>query len=163
MATIYIDLDGVVADFELRYTEVTGRLWLGSEPSAVRWARLKGKEEGFYAGIRPYPWAKSFVERVQDLASKSGLTVATLSALPSVIEFPTAKDEKLDWVEKTFPEIEGSYLAKSSSVKWKFATPGSIIIDDNPRNVAQWMKFGGIAIRHLNFEDSLVQLEEVLK
>lgn len=161
MRNIYIDLDGVLADFDLRYFEVTGKDFI-NVPSKLRWSLLEGKQEGFYAGIRPYLWSIHFVERIFGLTESHGFKVQTLSALPSAIEFKTARDEKLDWVSAHFPEIEGSFIAKSSADKKRYSAPGDILIDDNPRNVAQWMKAGGMAIRHLNFEDSLIQLGDLL-
>ena len=60
MTGIYVDLDGVLANFTERYWEVTGEDFSEIEDSVVRWGKLKGKEEGFYRRILPFRGYEQF-------------------------------------------------------------------------------------------------------
>ena len=64
MTGIYVDLDGVLANFTERYWEVTGEDFSEIEDSGVRWGKLKGKEEGFYREILPYQGYEQFMKEM---------------------------------------------------------------------------------------------------
>lgn len=165
MAYLNIDMDGVLADFDKHYQVVTGTDFHSEVPSQERWNRLKGSEAKFYSDMPAYPGYFSFLEEISKLIENTLWTPRYLSAKPSLLEVPDIERQKLAWLYNKVPILSEDWplvMAESSSEKCKFCEAGDILIDDNPRNVAQWMKRGGIAIRHLSFHDSLVQLRELL-
>jgi hypothetical protein len=161
MNSIYVDLDGVVANFKAHYHAVTGYDFNSVPDTKTRWNMLEQHRVGFYKDIPPYIGFRDFMSEVNGMAVEKGYLVCLLSALPTVLPFTTARPEKEEWSKYYLPGFP-LYLSESSEEKSKLCKKGDIIIDDNPRNVAQWMKAGGIAIRHISFKDSLVQLRELL-
>ena len=162
MTGIYVDLDGVLANFTERYWEVTGEDFSEIEDSVVRWGKLKGKEEGFYRRILPFRGYEQFMKELEAKSLRHRFPLRVLTALPTVIEFDTAAQEKLDWCRQYLNLVFPVLIVKSSQEKQFVCNQGDILIDDNPRNVAQWMNCGGIAIRHIDFQDTLIQLGELL-
>jgi 5'(3')-deoxyribonucleotidase len=162
MTGIYVDLDGVLANFLDRYWAATGISFDRVPDSGTRWENLKGKEEGFYRSILPYRGYELFMKELDEMSLRHRFPVRILTALPTVIEFETAEQEKLDWCKQYLNLAFPVLLVKSSEEKQFVCKRGDILIDDNPRNVAQWMNNGGIAIRHLSFRDTLIQLRELL-
>jgi hypothetical protein len=160
MKIVYLDLDGVVADFNKRYREVTGVEFDLQCSTTMRWGRLKGKEMGFYGGIPTYPEFQDFVSSVKSFVNSHADSLQILTALPSVLSMPTAAVEKMAWCGKYLPGLTVT-ICPASIDKQVLAKSGDILVDDNPRNVAQWMDRGGIAIRHINFKDTLIQLGEL--
>jgi 5'(3')-deoxyribonucleotidase len=161
MRTVYLDLDGVVANFDQRYLDVTGVEFASISSPTERWGKLKGKEKGFYEGILPYKGYEAFVDKLLAFLHEGHFRIHVLTALPLMLNMPSAGAEKAAWCHKYLPKFPTT-LCRFSQDKQYMAKHGDILIDDNPRNVAQWMKQGGIAIRHLNFDDTRIQLEELL-
>lgn len=160
MLTVNVDLDGVLGDFKGRYFQVTGVHFDSIKDPQERWDLLKGHEVGFYKSISPFWGAASFVN---DILLLDGIDhVRVLSALPSLLEFPTGTIEKVKWVSRIIHPYLETHVAEKSSDKHKWAKPGDILIDDNSWNIHQWNQAGGIGILHINFEKSLEQLKNVL-
>lgn len=166
MRRINIDLDGVLADFDGHYKTVTGVSFKSIKDARERWELLIGKEDDFYLNMPVANGGLELLWEIERLCERKQIEIGVLSALPSIIPFPTAKEQKLQWVKDklgfsgyTMDFVE---FAKSSRSKQRFAQPGHILIDDNPRNVAQWMYRGGIAVRHLHMSDTVAQLQELL-
>jgi len=180
---IYLDLDGVLADFEAGYKKASrGRFDRGS-PDGSR------SEDGFHmeaaaamamvgAGTMAVPttdafWkvvldAKDFwlnlpvMEGAQELwqaCLRTGAPVEILSA-PSSRDTERAIEQKKEWFGKHFcPNTKMNF--RKAREKAEFATPNAVLIDDYHPNIVAWALSGGMAIHHLKVEQSISFLEEI--
>jgi hypothetical protein len=58
--------------------------------------------------------------------------------------------------------IPGTKLILSKAENKKdYARPNSILIDDNVKNIADWIGAGGIGILHTSAEDTIKQLKKL--
>lgn len=149
--TIYIDMDGVVADFNFYVSNVLGREigWGVHDLTSEEWDKI-AEIPNLYRqlpligdSVKMVGLCKSFSTRVN---------VEFLTAIPRQSTMPSAKQDKLDWINEHFPGIPVNF-GPFSRDKQHWARPGDILIDDKPSNVKEWGDAGGIPIHHLgNYE-----------
>ena len=145
--TIYIDMDGVVADFNLFVSNLLGRQigWDQHDLNAKEWDILSNIPN-LYAQL---PLIEESVKMVELCKSfKSEVNVEFLSAIPRQTTMPSAKQDKIDWINMYFPETVVNFGPYSKDKQY-WARPGDILIDDKPSNIDEWGAAGGIPIFHL--------------
>ena len=162
MRTIYIDMDGVVADFDSYVSTLLGRKigWSSTQDlSDEEWERLASVDRLYYQ-FPLMPDATKLVAYVKSLSTR--FHVGFLTAVPRRSTIPSAKDDKQAWVDKYFPGMKMD-IGPYSHHKQKWCKPGDILIDDRPSNIEQWTAVGGIAIYHTGDVDaSIKRLNEVI-
>jgi len=157
ISKIYVDMDGVICDFEKRYTERYGHI---SEN-----VRRKEFRKNFSDFIETEQFASL------DLMSDGRELISFLDTLdiPKEILSSTAYEEvyatiamqksrwltthNVDWMRNFVP---------GKRHKFKWASPDSIIIDDTYSVIEDWEKAGGIAIHHRNTSTTLTHLKSLL-
>ena len=120
---VYIDMDGVLADFKSALTKISPEL-------TDEFAGQHDNIPGIFSLMDPVPGA---IEAVYALKDKYDLYI--LSSSPW--ENPTALGDKLAWVKKYFGDEKDSLFYKKvifSSVK--HLSRGDILIDDRTANGA---------------------------
>ena len=154
---IYLDLDGVVADFYAYAEHVLGQPY-SETPPACAWAtldqvpnlfrRLGFLEEGrkLWEGLQPYLHHP----------------LEVLSALPMPTGLlHTADADKRAWVAQYLSPALTVNTVSGGPQKIVFATPGAVLIDDLARNIRLWEEAGGVGILHRTAEETLLQLAQV--
>jgi len=148
MNTIFLDMDGVVADFDSFVTKLLGReiSWHANHDlSTEEWDKLASVDRLYY-NLELMPNATKLVGFCKSLESR--YRVQFLTAIPRRTTMPTAEDDKREWVNKYFPGMKMD-IGPYSGDKWKWCKPGDILIDDRPSNITDWSTKGtGIAIYH---------------
>ena len=154
--TIYIDMDGVVADFNLYVSNLLGRKidWGVHDLTSEEWDRLS-KVPNLYRqlpliedSVRMVGLCKSFASRVN---------VEFLTAVPRDTTMPSARQDKIDWINEYFPGTVVNF-GPFSKDKQYWARPGDILIDDKPSNIEQWGAAGGIPVFHFGNFDNTIKL-----
>ena len=162
MRTIFLDMDGVVADFDSYVSNLLGRKigWSSTQDlSDEEWERLASVDRLYYQ-FPLMPDATKLVAYVKSLSTR--FHVGFLTAVPRRSTIPSAKDDKQAWVDKYFPGMKMD-IGPYSHHKQKWCKPGDILIDDRPSNIEQWTDVGGIAIYHTGDVDaSIKRLNEVI-
>jgi 5'(3')-deoxyribonucleotidase len=137
---VYLDLDGVLADFRGGFVRQ-----VGVPPEALTvdamWAHV-AQVPGFFFRLEPTAGAQELVA----LAAQIG-TPCVLTATPRVTTYPDAATEKRQWVERYFPGLPAIVVAYARE-KSQHARPGDILIDDNTDNLRRWARRGGVAIAY---------------
>lgn len=153
---IFLDLEGVLADFDKRACEVlNGECHYRYDfihGGDALWSRLNGSFD-FFASFDPMPDAFTLWDAVKHLDP------VILTALPKTNAF-SVDEQKRRWV--------GEHLGYHVRVitcetldKPKYATGGSILVDDRSVNKAKWEAAGGTFILHTRAVFTIAKLKEL--
>lgn len=152
MPTLYLDMDGVLADFNARAREVLrappedqrtaadkGR-WPDSE-----WQRLKSVPN-FYRHLPKTNIADELVDLARLFRDELGWDVRILTAIPKNNDVPDAFQDKIEWMQQYYPDIRVNFGPYSKD-KQLHARMGDYLVDDREDNCRQWEQAGGTAIK----------------
>lgn len=153
--TIYIDMDGVVADFNSYVSDFLGREigWGISDLSSEEWEKVSYIDH-FYLQLPLIEDSVAMVALCKSFSTR--FNVEFLTALPRETTMPSAKQDKLDWINKYFPGFRVNF-GPFSRDKQKWCLPNDILIDDKPSNVEEWAAKGGCAVYHTGKYHSTMQ------
>ena len=148
---LFCDMDGVLVDFIRGYFELTGRDITGAyHTDKTFWEPIDAAGYKFWVDLH---WTSDGKELWNYIKKHK----------PELLSSPSRQNDsrvgKNDWVKR---EIPGAHLIlRSASKKQEFATPETILIDDRPSNIEQWISAGGIGILHTSSKDSIEQLKKL--
>lgn len=144
--TIYLDLDGVFADFEKKAIELVGKKPKDMQPTEF-WKEL-GKHDHVWRDLELMPGSRALYDAVMKIPD---VDVAFLTALPRPTgKMATAADDKKLWVKEHFGTECKVYTVVGGVNKAKYIqTPDDILIDDTQKNIDAWTAAGGIGILHI--------------
>lgn len=163
MTIIYLDMDGVLADFDKRAFETFGHRFDAFPSSQAGWDAMQPHQD-FYLKLEPMVDAAELVEGTYTLAEKHGCTVGILTAVPKMARFPSCTEDKKVWLSQHFPRLlENFKTGPYSQDKQKHCRPGDVLIDDRSINIEQWTSKGGKGIFHVAAEWSLARLKKYLE
>lgn len=163
MTTIYLDMDGVVADFDAYAEPIVGF----RTPGGVRydqegWAKISANPR-VYRDLPEMPDADRLVKEVQQLAANHSMDVKFLTAIPRQNDVPWVHWDKIKWVESRWPAIPVFFGPYSNDKHQHCKSPDDILIDDRPSNIKEWQAVGGKAILHQgDIDATLSALNELL-
>jgi len=151
---IFSDLDGVIADFDKRFTDLSGM-------SPNQYEQKYGIEQfwnfidneigvRFWVGI---PWMQDGKQLWEYIKKYK----------PTLLSAPSRNNEsrlgKRLWVKKHIP---GAKLVLASRAnKQDYAKPNAILIDDRPDTIIEWENKGGIGILHKSAEETIQKLKSL--
>jgi 5'(3')-deoxyribonucleotidase len=164
MPTIYIDMDGVVADWEALARQVLGTDTLSPEGRWPDhdWARLKAVEH-FYRILPKMPMADEMMNLARRFRDHLGWDLYMLTALPHNDDVPDCAQDKIEWMEEYYPDVKVKFGPYSQD-KQKHCNPGDILVDDRTSNIQEWRAAGGHAIHVTNdYKLALDQLDLVYR
>jgi hypothetical protein len=139
---IYLDMDGVIVDFDKRFTELAGmgpREYESTFGKEKFWDFIDSKEKGggvgFWVGMDWMPGGSELYNRVAQHDH------ALLSS-PSRSE--SSRIGKHQWKKKYTPSTK--LILALAKNKQNYADGNNILIDDRESNIQQWREAGGIGI-----------------
>ena len=148
---IYCDMDGVLADFESGYEELTGIDLKGEfKKGDDFWDPIKVAGVGFWAGLKWMPDGQKLWDYLKPLDP-------VLLSAPSREQ--SSRIGKAVWVKHKIPGTK--LILRYAKQKQELATPESILIDDRQVNIDQWEAAGGIGILHTSTDNTISQLKEL--
>ena len=169
MPTIYLDMDGVLADFNTaarQYLNATKQ----DEQDAERngrwpvhsWGRLVNAPN-FYRHLPKMPQADELYRLAMRFRDELGWDVKILTAIPTKNEVPDVFQDKFDWVAEHYPGLRICFGPYSHD-KHRHAKPNDILVDDRESNCREWTATGATAVRVLSqdYPAALMQLESLL-
>ena len=147
---LYLDCDGVLADFEKGATAV-----LGMHPKAFEksrgpgrfWAKLASAPD-FYFSLPLLPDAMRLYDAVKHLDP------IILTGLP---RGNWAADQKVRWAAQHFPGVP--VITTLARNKRDHAREGDVLVDDQERHRGLWEEAGGVFVHHRNVDRTLEQLK----
>lgn len=149
MAQLFLDLDGVLADFDagaealLKMPPATFQERYG--PGAF-WKKLASAPD-FYGSLPLLSDAHELVDAVKhvDPIILTGLPIGKW-----------AEPQKRAWVERHFPGLQ--VITTQARYKSKYCSPGDVLVDDRERYADDWRAAGGVFITHVSAAESLAEL-----
>ena len=153
MPKLFLDCDGVLADFDAGAREVLG----GMSPAQFEeryskrefWKRL-ARTPDFYASLPLMPDAQTLFDAVEHLRPTilTGLPLGTWAA-----------PQKVDWAERHFPGTP--IITCMARDKYRYMEAGDVLVDDREDHRAKWEDTGGIFIHHEKAERSIAALRPI--
>jgi hypothetical protein len=146
---IYLDCDGVLADFD-RGAEAV----LGMHPRAFEkrfgpkafWSRL-ARAPAFFANLEPLPDAQRLYGAVRH---KNPII---LTGMP---HGRWADPQKRAWADRHFPGVP--VITTSAALKREHCHPGDVLVDDRDHYRHLWEEAGGVFIHHTGARSSIAAL-----
>jgi hypothetical protein len=162
--TIWLDIDGVLADFNSSFKELA-KMAVGREMTFEEFGKTYGFSEcdklmkhttiTYWSNLKPLPDYKVLT----DYLSENFMDVKILSSTGK--SGTVAEMGKKIWLKKHNIPVRtlDVTIVNHSSQKKKYADVNQILIDDFDRNIAEWQAAGGIPIHHKNAADTIKQLQ----
>eukprot|EP00405_Crypthecodinium_cohnii_P030024 CAMPEP_0206500850 /NCGR_PEP_ID=MMETSP0324_2-20121206/52892_1 /ASSEMBLY_ACC=CAM_ASM_000836 /TAXON_ID=2866 /ORGANISM="Crypthecodinium cohnii, Strain Seligo" /LENGTH=169 /DNA_ID=CAMNT_0053988421 /DNA_START=49 /DNA_END=555 /DNA_ORIENTATION=- len=145
---IYMDLDGVLVNFEAGFRPK----FEGLPARKLMWKHINANR-GFFEHLPWMPGAQS----LWDHAKSFGVPVTVLSGVADGPLGARSAREKRRWVQRELGTTV-KVLTCTSKEKSQYSGPGRLIIDD--RIVVDWEVHGGKQILHTSVEESIAALTE---
>ena len=148
---LYLDCDGVLADFDKGATAV-----LGLHPRAYE------KRHGIGRFWQKLASAPDFYFGLPLMADAMDLFVAVRHLDPIILTgLPRgnwAADQKVRWAAQYFPGTK--IITTLAREKRKHAKEGDVLVDDQLKHRHLWEEVGGIFVHHKNARETLAELAE---
>lgn len=154
---IFVDMDGVTADFDSHYVATVGPLPErdGIERD-VDWSKINDFD--FFLTMPPMSDAHVLWEYLSGLPNEKRL----LTGVPSTGTSRAVRN-KSEWVRnQPFIPKETEISCVRSKEKFMHCTPGDILIDDWTKYQGLWEAAGGVWITHLSAKTTIQELKNHL-
>lgn len=166
MTRLFIDMDGVLADFDKHYLHVFGESPEDSDAKhkSLLWKNINGHMGEFFAEMPQINGAGMLLNKARLLRFFGNVAEVYFLTAAGDSAFDRVSREKRKWLKEHFGQYDFMMLTTRKGVdKAAFVQDeGDILIDDMEKNCAAWEAAGGIAIRFKNAEQAIAELKEVL-
>jgi hypothetical protein len=141
---IYLDMDGVIADFDKRY-KARYKILPREAESNKEFDKFFTQfiADGEFADLDLMPDAMELINLLRSL----DVPTEILSSSASDKRDPDIRPQKLEWLKKhniEFPPI----IVPGKRHKKDYSNENTLLIDDTQVNIDQWRREGGIGIHH---------------
>ena len=141
---IYLDMDGVIADFVDAAAQLWGKraehlIWpqgewsihvpLGLENVGEMWKKVDRAGVGFWSSLAPYPWRDKLWRLCESVADTVICTSPSNRAESSA--------GKVCWLQNWKGQSFRSYILIPKR-KYLLSFPGTVLIDDNEKNIEEF-------------------------
>jgi hypothetical protein len=161
MKTLYLDMDGVLCDFNKRYTEL-----FGVEAASTR-ERKEFTEQwklfiegGNFATLDWFPGAIELLDYVKTLEGK--VEIEILSSSGGELFHGRVLEQKLQWLKDHSITYKAN-ITNGSRKKALYASGNDrILVDDTDYVIKAFIDAGGIGILHRDVKDTIKLIEDAL-
>ena len=158
MKIVYCDLDGVLFDFNKKLNQI----FSGVIPTNMDtlWSVLS-QHPNLYRHLELYEGALDFWQSLNHLSLGYGFDICILTAIPRHSTMPLAAEDKQAAVIEHFGNVDFKVGPYAKDKKYH-ARSHDILIDDKLQNITDWVSKDGLAIHHLDFDQTLFKLKRIL-
>ena len=150
MKQLYLDCDGVLADFDGGFEAqfgVTPRAYEASHGSRAFWRDIRTKAPRFYLFLPLLPDARALYEAVRHLKP------TILTGCPGG---GWAEAQKVAWAGVHFPDVP--MITCAAREKRRYCRPGDVLVDDREKYRGLWEEAGGTFVLHRSAAASIPQV-----
>lgn len=161
---IYLDMDGVLADFDRGVLELchmksysqNGK-W-DPQYDDLMWAAMQ-KIDHFYDRLELMPDAKEMFDLIYGIY---GDQCEILTGVPRPERgILTAGEDKISWMKRLLsPTVKVNIVLRKEKILY-CKGPDSILIDDREKTILEWKEAGGTGILHTSPKATLDQMREL--
>ena len=155
---IYLDMDGVLTDFEKRYEEL-----YGVRPDEVQhrtkhfWDNWQSFiDGGNFTTLEKHPTADKLLAFVESL----NVPVEILSSSGGEANHENVYNQKLTWLKSHDISYKPN-IVPGGSKKASFASPWNILVDDTEHVVEKYRAAGGTAVLHYDIDVTIRELSKL--
>lgn len=155
---IYLDMDGVVADFHRRYVEVFGKT--PSEARDQKEFHPHWKEfvvTGQFATLDWWHDGQKFLDYIKTL----DVEVEMLSSSGGTKYHDLVVEQKLHWLKEKGIHYKANIVAGRRKKK-EYAKPTTILVDDTEDVIDDFNEAGGIGILHKDANETIKIIKQIL-
>jgi hypothetical protein len=156
---IYLDMDGVVADFEKRYTHLFGKTPLearNQKEFSPNWKKFI--EEKNFEKLDWFPGGQDLLKYVQS----TKLPIEILSSSGGEKFHGEVTVQKINWLRKHGMNYKAN-IVPGRKKKKEYATPHVILIDDTEDVITDFNRAGGVGILHKDSGKTIEILKKLLE
>jgi len=141
---IYVDMDGVLADFFGSWKKLIGKDWRQIDDIEPALQKIRDTDD-FWLKIPPTKNANNLLSIIKQIKGSYNILSAPLP------NDPNSEPHKREWIEKYLKSFPPNKVIITQD-KAKYATQSdgtpNILIDDFGQNVAKWEAAGGVGFKH---------------
>jgi hypothetical protein len=169
---IFSDMDGVLADFDKGYKDLTGMTTHHADAQGKNefWKIFRNslKEKGisekeYWAGLDWMSDGKKYWDYIKQynpyVLTAPSVNFDAPEDQRYSPEYNQSMQGKLEWGQR-LSNMRKMYFASAKN-KVKFARPNTILIDDRKDTIDAWNAAGGIGIFHTSADDTIKQLQDL--
>lgn len=156
MPQIYLDMDGLLADYEGGLKDTAKELGVPEDDGKAIWNKINSNPEEWWSNLKPIPEGIKIFDAIKDKEP---------SVLSAAGTNERTKQGKLEWLKKNglSPYLKEIIFVNNKSAKKKYAKGGDVLIDDRPDNVADWEMEGGTSYLFQNNANQIIKQLGMLK
>lgn len=155
---IYVDLDGVLSDFEGLISSHVGRP-ISEISKGYLWASINKYNNEVNPFFESLPLMKDAME-LWNFVISNFKDVNILTATGNTPK--DAAEQKRTWVIKHLSRYNRIITVTKSPDKANYASETSILIDDRDKSIDPWVEAGGIGILHTSAKETIEELKQYL-
>jgi 5'(3')-deoxyribonucleotidase len=155
MITLYLDMDGVLADFGKEYVKYD------PDRSDRKRFRQAVMEHNIFEKLDFMPDAIELLNHVSKLKNVD-IQILTSMGTHEPVQASQAALQKTKWLKERNIPYKANFV-NNKAQKANYATPTSILIDDSVGCISPFIAAGGHGILHVNSSESISNLSVILK
>jgi len=153
---IYLDMDGVLCNFERRYFELYNELpgsMRDRKDFNVHWHNFIETKQ--FETLAWYPGGKELI----DFCMKTKLPIELLTSSGGAKHHGEVERQKNVWLKNNGLGSLTANVVSGRKRKAEYATPNTILVDDTPDVIQSFNTAGGIGILHKEIGNTLMMLK----
>lgn len=158
---IYLDMDGVLSDFEGRYFSLFDKERKdvrSAKESNPNWTKFVHTEQ--FKTLDFAPDAVKFLKFIEEVHAL-GVEVEILSSSGGKKHHEEVASQKVYWLcKRNIPYFAN--IVSGRKLKSNYATPEAILVDDTKDVIDAFNQAGGHGILHRNVDDTIKQIKSLL-
>jgi hypothetical protein len=162
MKKLYLDMDGVLSDFEGSFSGNYGPDTLKTRDKKLwtqEWPDFILNKKGFET-LPWWPGGQEMVKFAKELAKK-GIEVEILTSSGGEKYHSEVQEQKVAWLKKNGIAFKPNVVPGRKHKK-DYAGPGIVLVDDTKDVIDAFNKAGGIGILHKDIGETIEKIKALL-
>ena len=152
MSQIYVDMDGVVSDFDKAIVNIFGEEY--SNKIADTFWKKTVVDNQVFRHMPPIPEGLSLVSQLRS----DGHQVCFMTSTGGMPHHIDIAKQKLDWLSANSMGDLPVAFCMNTQGKGAYASPGAVLIDDRQKVLAAWRGNGGFGFQFIPEQERVLEI-----